>query len=124
MPAKSPTTTGRKFPETAWIRCDLTDEHKKHMKSLKFEPKGALESLERLVEDGFKLTFSRDAKNDCVGAYLTSPKESESDPQLCLSARGPTLTSAIMVLLYKHFELLGEDWSSHIDKRGVADPWG
>lgn len=124
MTIKKPEITGRKFPETAWIRCDLTKEHKEHLKQQKFDAKACLSAFERLCEDGYKLTFSRDEKNDCVGVFMTAPKDSQQPVQLCLSARGPTLTDAMMAILYKHFEVLSEDWSVHIDNRGQADPWG
>lgn len=124
MRPKEVSVTGRKFPETSWIRCDLTEDHKKHLKSLKFNAAQSLDALERLTEDGYKLSFSRDEKNDCIGVFITAPKEDGQVVQLCLSARGPTLTAAMMSVLYKHFEILKEDWSSNIDKRGQADPWG
>lgn len=83
-----------------------------------------LKGMEDLVLSGHKVTFAFEEKNDCVAVYCTAPKEDKDGPPICLSARGPSLEKAMMVLQYKHYELLQGDWSGKVKAGSYIDPWG
>lgn len=124
MASKQPLPTQKSFPKTVWVECDLGEDHKKHLKSLKVTAEKTMQGLDSLVVEGYKLSMSFETKNDCVGVYLTQPKPEGQEYTVCLSARGPSLDKALMVLLYKHFEMLQGDWSGKVKAGSYIDPWG
>lgn len=124
MASKSPSKSTNGYPQTQWVMCDLPKEVKERLKSEKVNVASVFKSLGNLVEQGYKVSISRDDRADCVGAYLTAPRNGSGDPVKCLSARGPSIDACLMVLLYKHYEILQEDWSGAIRQDGLIDPWG
>lgn len=101
-----------------FIRCELDKSDKEAV--LKYDPKGveSWDIVSRLVDDGYKLSISADKAHNCVGAYLTSPKQSDGSPQLCLASRGPDIFGALRSLAYKHAIKLDGDW-----KNGTSPDW-
>lgn len=110
--------------ETDWVVCPLSDEQKAGLKNQKVDPDRLFKSLEGLVAEGFKFTMSWDERSQCFGCYLTAPKGPNDRATRCLSARAPEAAASIMVLMFKHFTLLGEDWGAVSDGRAVRDSWG
>lgn len=124
MVSKKPTVTGKSFNPSRWVACELSSSDKKHLKAVEISLETIMAGLGRLIDDGYRLSMGYETKNDAVGVYLTAPKDPALEYTMCLSARGPTLERALVVLNYKHFEMLKEDWSGHVDKSGAIDPWG
>lgn len=127
MPTRSragKSAAGPSFPETRWVKCDLSPDEKDDLKKREVSVTAVIASLADVIGEGFKISVSYDERSDCVGAYLTAPKESGLGGAVCLSARAPTLETALAVLLYKHFEVLREDWSSADSEGGARDKWG
>lgn len=112
------------FAPTVWVRCDLDEGEKKHLKANAMPADQLVRAICGLVDDGYKVSVSKDVKNDCVGAFLTAPKEMYDGQNVVLSSRGPDGDAALRVLLYKHFEVLQADWGKRIQKDGTLDPWG
>lgn len=115
---------GSTYPQTQWVACELTKAQKDKLKAQKPDTDALFKALEGLISQGYRFTTSWDMRADCVGCYLTAPKERDSEPAKCLSARAPDLFSAVMVLCFKHFTLLNEDWSGSVKANGIIDPWG
>jgi len=110
--------------ETLWVACDLNDQDKAALKARKLNYNEMMGGISALIDAHFRITISFDERADCVGAYLTAPKEKATEKTRCLSARGHTLDHALQALLYKHYEKLGEDWSGSVKENGLVDPWG
>lgn len=110
--------------QTLWVACDLNDADKEVLKKKPYNANEMMGGLSALVDAHYRITISFDEKADCVGAYLTAPREKASDPVKCLSARGHTLDQALISLLYKHFEKLQEDWGGVTKGGALIDPWG
>lgn len=123
MPSKPSKNVGGYQP-TVWVSCDLDESEKKHLKANKMPGEQLVNALSQLVDDGYKVSVSKDEKNDCVGAFLTAPKVLYDNQNVVLSSRGPDVDGALRVLMYKHFEILKGDWGKKIGKGGVLDPWG
>jgi len=124
MASKRTTNPTTGFPPTQWVVCELPTPVKDRLKKEKVNEPAVFKSLDNLVESGYKFSLSRDERADCVGCYLTAPRNDGSTSVRCLSARAPTVAAAIMVLLYKHYEMLQEDWSGSLKENGLIDPWG
>jgi len=125
---KSPTTRSSKDNGVnAWqsdfVACELTTEQKAHCKNHVLALVDAFDSMDTLLHEGYKLSFRFEDKNSAMAVWLTAPTQDHANSGLLLQGRGPSVLAAITVVLYKHFELLKEDWSS-AGKAGAKDVWG
>lgn len=114
----------RNFPDTLWVKCELKESDKDDLQRRAVDAPELLSALGGIIEQGFKISISYDERSDCVGAYLTAPKEMFAGRVVCLSARAPDMARAVLVLLYKHFEVLHEDWSQDLPTGGGKGQWG
>lgn len=108
----------------SFVSCELTDEQKKHVKAHLPQITEALDSVDRLVRDGFKLSVRFEDRSVAYACWLTGPEKDSDCSGLVLSARGPSLVAALGVLLYKHFEILHEDWRVADVQGQQRDSWG
>jgi len=62
---------------------------------------------------GLKLTLVWDGQNDCFIASLTGrpDPDGKSPFTVCLSARAGEMNLALALLVYKHLEVTGGDWT-------------
>lgn len=65
------------------------------------------------LAEGLKLTAVWDGANDCFILSLTGRPDSDGDRPwtATLSGRGGTFDEALNVLVYKHHEVTGGDWT-------------
>ena len=99
----------------------LTNEEKEHLSSMGFEDYPDMRVfLERVLEDGYKVSLVTDEKHSCVIMTLTGKGEGCVNAGYSLSARGPDLLGALLVLDFKHRVLCDEGrWSGHEEGRSV-----
>lgn len=109
---------------TQFVLCELTTEHKEAMKKWSVKDTELMDELDRLVNDGYKISFSRDENHDCVAAFATSPADDRGVRKYTLSARGPGMLPALRCLCYKHFIMLEGKWLVPEDHGKTIDPWG
>lgn len=121
---KAPSRSTGAYPETIWVAADLSDEEREGLKRRSVPIEDTIKALAGLIEQGFKISISYDERSDCVGAYLTAPKAASKGRTICLSARAPTLEKALLVLLFKHFEKLHEEWEGYLGEGGQRPQWG
>lgn len=107
-----------------FIRCDLDDDQKARIKKQTPDVDKLFDSVEALVDAGYKFGFSRDNYNNCYQCSLTCNNKESPNYLWCLTGRGPNLGSALMVLLFKHFEVLLEAWPVGEDMGKTFDVWG
>lgn len=112
----------RNLPD--FVSCELSDEQKKHVKAHLPAMDQALDSVDRFVRDGYKLSIRFEDRSMAYAVWLTGPEKDSTNSGLVLSARGPSLVAALGVLLYKHFEVLQEDWTSADVQLSKRDSWG
>jgi hypothetical protein len=69
--------------------------------------------LSDIAATGLKCTLVYDASNQCFIASLTGRPDYDGQVPYTatLSARGATLHESLAVLLYKHIEMTGADWT-------------
>lgn len=108
----------------AFVRCELDASTKEQVK--KWDPKfeATMDAVDRLLSDGYKISVSPDKYHDCVGAFMTMPEVAHKHHGQCLTARGPNYLQAMKVLVFKHFQVLQEEWGSPVDQKASRDEWG
>lgn len=72
----------------------------------------------RLLGEGYRLSFSYNAQNDTTNASMTGKTEDNPHEGKTLSAFHSSWYDALTLLLWKHFEVAGEDWDSVAVSRG------
>jgi len=102
---------GNGFPTA--INCNLSDEQKSFCKANILGVTELLSRMEDLLADNYKITLSYDDTTDCYAVYLIGKDNQVANPGMMLSAYAPVLTGCLTVLLYKHVNVLHEDWSGH-----------
>lgn len=120
---KKPETKPKQF-DFQFVKCDLPVETKEMVKKWDEDYTLTIDNLERMIEDGYKISISRDKYNDCIGAFATHPDQQSPNNGFCLSARGPSMLNALKVLVYKHFNILQEKWYTEVDQAYERDSWG
>jgi len=117
-------TATRREWEVDFVSVDLKASDKAALG--KWDPKGTetTDFLDQLSFAGWKLSFVRDSRNDCIIASATEPKADDGSRQICLSARGPNFPQAMRVLAYKMVVILEGDLTKLKSQVGLRDQWG
>lgn len=110
--------------ESTFIQCELDKAQKDLLKAREVDVDALWGALEDLIDDGYKFSISRDDRNDCTAAFLSSPAGDDGKRKYTLSARGPGAVNALQALCYKHFEVLAGEWGTPGRDRSEKDPWG
>lgn len=110
--------------EVDFIQVELSKEQKDALKKWDVKLETTIDSLDRLIVDGFKLSVSFDRVHDCAIASLTSPKNDNGDRQQCLVARGPNYLGALRAIAFKHHVVLEGEWSGIANKYDPDSQWG
>lgn len=106
-----------------FVSCSLSEEDKAHVKEHLLGSSDILDKLEDLCREGYKISVSFDERSDAVGAFMTRVSQGDPHTGWTLTARAPFAVAALTVLLYKHFEMLKEDWTTAM-AGGQRDGWG
>lgn len=123
MPAKSKKSDKKPW-EIEFVAIELTDKEKDHLKSQAWKAEEVLDELERLADDGYKVSLWRDMYNDCAGCTITCNVEGNPNHRKCITGRGPDFVGAIASVLYKHYTLCEGDWSKRQRAGNPAQQWG
>jgi hypothetical protein len=128
MPATTPKQSKMPFPEAnnskengddrpriSYVRCNLTSEQKKEMAEWANSKKSddMLDYIDELCEEDYVLSVKPGKDGGCQ-ASLTSAKQvsiHNRNSGKSLVTRASTPIRAIWSILYKHYEVLGRDWS-------------
>lgn len=107
-----------------FVGCELNDVQKAHCKNNILTDAEIFDTLDRWLRDGFKLSLRYEERSLAVASWLTGPEKGSDCSGLVLSARGPSISGALTVLAYKHFEVLAEDWRQADIQGAKRDSWG
>lgn len=113
-----------KFELKGFIRCDLDKDQLSRIKGQEADVLKLFDIAETLVDNGYKFGFSHDTYNSCYQASLTCTNKENQNYGFCLTGRGPSLPQALMVLMFKHFEICGEAWPVNEDFGKIRSEWG
>lgn len=86
-----------------FVNINLDSEDKAVLQSLEFDSVEVFQELERLAEDGYKISLSIDLNNTGGIAAITGKKGCRvpENEGFCLVSRGPDLRGAVLSMLYK-----------------------
>lgn len=123
LPQGDQSRPANKFVQAKFVRGELSDSQKEHLKAQKYTWDDITEHIDALVELRYKITVSKDAYNTAFAVWLTPQAEDDPNHGYILSARGPTACAAFAVAFYKHFTMFDGVWPKDESGR-VRDPWG
>jgi len=110
--------------EVDFVNVSLSKEQKAEVAKWALKGEVSFDTITRMVDDGFKLSFSADKAHDCVGAYLTEGPSASGARKRCLSARGPDFFGALRSLIFKHSIILEGEWGDVENTPVAGDRWG
>lgn len=124
MARKGTVTGGRAaFGGYKFLEVALSSTDKERLSALDGEAEFPLTGLGGLIEQGYKVSFSQDSRNQSYIASLTDNNPSSAFHKHILTGRGESATHAWVALCYKHFYLAAENWEN-IAKVDLAGGWG
>lgn len=104
--------SSKPFEFRGFVNVRLSDQDKQAIGAID-QPLGDLmETLGALILSGYKLSISYDRYSSAVQISLTCTDPQSGNYGYAISARHPDLALALVTLVYKHFDLLGMDWSN------------
>jgi len=110
-------------PLPTFVRGELTEQEKEHVKAQRYEWEDIVEHLEKLVVEDYKVTIARDNYNTSYACWLTPQNEKDPNYGLILSGRGPSVLAAFAVVFYKHHTKFDLVWPRS-DQPRERDSWG
>lgn len=113
---------GGNFSDYTFVEIRLTQADKDAFKAwASSNASDGIDLLAALVNSGYKLSVSWSDYNDCYTASLTGTEENGPNYQHVMTSRSDDLYEAIMIALYKHYELCPDgEWPT--DKQ--VNDWG
>jgi len=109
--------------EKTFVSCNLADEDKKAIRDSLQDFEGILTMFGQMLINGYKASFSYDARSDAVGCYCTQTDKKDRAYAYCLTARGPDMPSALASLVYKHYTMLDGIWDNEVSRNFESDQW-
>lgn len=104
------TAGGNSFSDYNFIRYSPTVQDKAAVKTFIASGVDPMSALMDILENGYKLSLSFDAKNDCFIASLTCNATADTNFKSILTGRGADPTTAIYWLAYLHFHRFDGVW--------------
>jgi len=111
------------FIPSRFVRSELSDQEKEHVKAQNYVWDDIPDNLVALVEAGYKVSLTNDLKSNAYAVWITPANEDNPNHGYTLSARGPTLLAALSVAFYKHFTKFDGVWPKE-DQNQARDQWG
>ena len=113
MAGKKPTTFSGNRPEwKGFLECTLHDDQLTAADAWKAKPAEIFEYVHALLEDGYDLSLSYQAKDKSFTVTLKDIQPGRSTAGYAISTRDGNAADALKLALWKHFNVLVRDWSS------------
>lgn len=93
-----------------FLNVRLTDEQLKEADEWEVKPVQVWAALDHALHAGLSLSFSYNSERKTASAMFIDRREESEAANWALSAFSDDCKDALKLLLYKHFELLKEDW--------------
>lgn len=116
-------TQKKEFVPSKFVRSELTDQEKAHLKAQNYVWDDIPENLVALVEGGYKVSCTNDLRSNSFAVWITPTGDDNPNYGFTLSARGPTLLQAFAVAFYKHFTKFESVWPKD-ENDPIRDQWG
>jgi hypothetical protein len=99
-----------KKPAFRFINYSLTVADKDWLQACDVAVEFPLSRFVGLVQEGYKVSLSEDAKNHSVVASMTDMDPMSIFWNACLTGRGKTVEQAVASLLYRHLIIADTEW--------------
>lgn len=109
---KPQSTSQTPFESIKFVNKNLTAEEKRDHDSANRPVEYVAVEFLKLSMGGYSLKISYDAYSKCMQATLLVWNKANPNFGYGLSARGATAERAVSLLLYKHYDVLHEDWTT------------
>lgn len=107
------------FNQMRFVRIELTEAEKQDFRALLAASEFSWAFLDKCIEAGYKVTFSRDKDNRGVLCSIRCETTGLLDSGLILTGRGGTVSTALAVAEYKTNYLADENgWLAAETRRG------
>ena len=103
--------------QSQFVRYDLTEAEKAKVKAQEFGSEMLADTLDRLTQASYKVTFRWDEYNKCQGCWFLSPEEDENNKDLILTGRGSTALKAFKQAAWLHYVRFKEIWPQPTTKQ-------
>lgn len=90
-----------KFAQSVFVQRELNDDEKKACKAWDFSPVDALEMVEKLIEQNYKVTFRWDERSKSPACWIIAPPDHPENSNMILSGRGSEAFKALKQAAYK-----------------------
>lgn len=110
----------QRFNKAEFNNYELTKADVLRMKK-EFIPKLEIPSLlDKLVEDGYRVTMKWDGFGNCPACWLQPIDAKNVNYGVILTGRGKTATNALIEVSFKHYMVFEGAWPARDDKPGVT----
>jgi hypothetical protein len=100
------------WQQAQFINRDLTTEEQAACKGMDFSEAEAMDAMERLTQQNYKITFRLDDYHHCASCWLLPDKTHPDNAGKILTGRGSSAYKAFKQVYYKHAVLFSEIWPS------------
>lgn len=100
------------WQQATFINRDLTTQEAEACKLWEFSEEEAFDTLEKITQEGYKVTFRLDEYHHCAGCWLLPEKTHLDNAGKILTGRGSSAYKAFKQVYYKHAVLFSELWPS------------
>lgn len=111
-------------PFHGFVPCDLSAEQKKEAKEYLAANVPTWDSLIKLIESDYKVSFSYDDYHSTFQCTLMATRATDPNYGWCLVGRAPDAQNAYGMVLYKHYMILDGLWTDGIAASGDDQDWG
>lgn len=80
--------------------------------------------LDDVMGEGMKVGLSFDRENKAYVCTLTGSGWSGGKTRLCLTTRASSLDEVLALSMFKHYQMLHEDWGNWRPKTSSSNVWG
>ena len=117
--ADGPKQSGRKKregngkePEFRFINYNLTTADAGNLEAMQVDVEFPVELMFALVHEGYKVSISLDARNNCCVASITDKRAGSGFFNCCITGRGGTPIDAWVSVAYRHFVVGDDGWEA------------
>lgn len=115
MPAKKAPT---KAVWKGFADVPLDAESKKLFRSLEYTDSETLDKLSDFVAEGYKVSISFRPEQNSFMAAATGVRQGSPNEGYTMTSFAANIDTAIQVMLFKHYELCGGDWTEYAPRDG------
>jgi len=113
----------QRFNDAKFIQYELDEATQKACKNWEVSTSDLVDTLDRLVDDGYRVTVKWDSWSEAYSASLQQTMDDGKNPGYILVGRGSTGAKALKQVIFKHYTVMQEDWAEYagFDRRAVID---